>query len=124
MFVLLDEVAVSVPVAVPLLVAVPVPEAVPDAEPEIEPEALTPALLLVSDGVVVAELDEVPSTDCVLLLVELVAAESDVVSVPEVLVFVSTEQPVTPRAMAISADVPIRVNLFRFMVCLPNFGVE
>lgn len=114
---LLDVLVLPESVALLLLVA-PVPEAVPDADPEIEPDAFTLALALVSAGVVVVELAEVWSV--VLVLVELVAAESDVVSMPEVLVLVSTEQPVTPRAMAKSAEAPNRVSLFRIMIWSPR----
>ena len=112
---MLVEVDASLSVAV-LVAEVPVAE----PEPEIEPEALTLALLLVSAGAVEVEL-EVDCCDAVasrVVLLELELVPAGVVSMPEVLVFVSTEQPVrpaiTPRTLT---------NLrYLFFILLPSEG--
>lgn len=115
---MLVEVDVSLSVAV-LVAEVPDAEPEPEAEPEIEPEALTLALLLVSAGAVVEE-DDVDCCEAVaslvVLLLELELVPAGVVSMPEVLVFVSTEQPVraaiTPRTLT---------NLrYLFFILLPS----
>ena len=82
----------------PLVDTVPEPDAVPEAEPESEPDALTDE----SPALTVAEPDVVWSlgADWVALdeLELLVDAPAEDVSLDDVLVFVSTEQPARPRA--------------------------
>ena len=99
------------------------PEALPDTVPEaltsvLEPDAFTSVLLLltlVSAGVVAEALEVAVSVLCMALLA-LVAAGSASLSLLDVLVFVSTEQPT--RAAARSALMPKRVRLLLlFMRC-------
>jgi hypothetical protein len=89
-------VEVDVPVSLLLLVAdVPLAVPEPETEPEIEPDALTLALL-VSAGAVVEVAADCDALASRLVLLALVLVPAGVLSMLDVLVFVSTEQPVRP----------------------------
>lgn len=125
--VVVDEV-VPESVSIELLVlALPEPETEPDALPDTEPETV------VELGVEIVPLAVVVVVSVVLevadVSLEVARAELEVVSVSlvaDVLLFVSTEQPATPRPSRSANDAPMSLCIFMMSLlsfeCLPERG--